>query len=130
MDGRQQDGPAQRGGRHGEPAFHEDAPQPFQGAGNAFLGRLFTEAEPFADLAGRLALEIAQEKGVAVGFVEAAEGVIEVRGDLFPDGFGGGSMHGGRFVFPGAAADFRPDRLGREVLGDAVQPTGEHRAVL
>ena len=39
-------------------------------------------------LAGGLALEIAEQHGVALGFVEFAEGGVEVRGDLFPVGLG------------------------------------------
>jgi hypothetical protein len=85
----------------------------------------------YADL--RLVVnKVAQEQRVAVRIAQLARGCVEVRGNVFPSSAGFGSrpvIHGGGLRFMGSAPHIGTNGVGGEVLGRAMQPTGQDRAL-
>jgi hypothetical protein len=60
----------------------------FDGPEDALLGGVFGDAQGCADVAHGAVFEEAQGDGLAVGFAESGEGVVEVGFDLGPGGVG------------------------------------------
>ena len=115
-------------GAGGDAAFGQQFAQAFHRAAHALLRRLFARAERLRHLARRLALEVAQQQGVAVRLAQLAQSRVEVRGKLFPAsaGFGGKQIiHSSSLLFTGAAAHIGTHGVGREVLRRAMQPAGQ-----
>ena len=81
----------------------------------------------YADL--RLVVnKVAQEQRAAVRIAQLARGCVEVRGNVFPSSAGFGSrpvIHGGGLRFMGSAPHIGTNGVGGEVLGRAMQPTGQ-----
>jgi len=106
VGGKQRHQPA---GARGDAALGQQFTQAIDGAADAFLGGFFARAECSRHLTRRFALEVAQQQCVAIRVAQLTQGGIEVRGNLLPGrlgpGFGGKQIiHGGGFLFAGAAA--------------------------
>jgi hypothetical protein len=125
------------GGDHGDEStgagggtvFGEVFAQAFNGAADAPLGRVLADAERLRHLAGGLALEVAEQHGVAIRLAQLPQRGVELRGDLFPGGVGFAGkqfVHDGGLLFAGAAAFDAAHGLRRDVLGGPVQPAGNH----
>lgn len=128
LDGVGGDEDGEPGGAGGHAAFGEILAEALDGPGDAFLGGFVADAEEGGDFGRGFLLKIAQQEGVAVGFIQFAEGGIEVGSEFFPRRFGFGGeqfVHGGGLLFTAAAANFGADGVGGEVLGGAMEPAGE-----
>ena len=82
------DGGGEGGGGNGCGFGTEDGAEFFDGAEDALLGGVFGDAKGCADVAHRSVFEEAQGDGLAIGFAEGGEGVIEMGLDLRPERVG------------------------------------------
>ena len=122
----------QSAGADGDAAFGKQFPQTFDGAIDAFLRGLVTDAESLRHFVRGFLFEVAEQESIAVRLAQFTESVVELRSDLFPVVVGRGGeqiIHDGSLLFADPAADVGADGLRRDVLRGAMQPAGQHRAV-
>ncbi len=117
------------GGVSGRGVFGvEKGAEAMEGAGDAFVGGVFGDAEGCADLFEGLIFEEFETEGGAVEGGEAGEGGVEAWGEFGPGGCGGGcdfTSHGGDplFVVDSALAEF--DGVAGAEVGDFDEPPAE-----
>ena len=101
--------------------------QLLQRAAHAHLGGGFAGAEGNANLGERAAFEETQHDGVPVAGTELADGFVEVRPDLVPDGGGLSSViHGGKIAVVLLAPALGPQCSEGDETSGLMEPAGEH----
>jgi hypothetical protein len=106
----------------------EVALEPCEGAGEAFLGGVFGEAEGLGDFVKGLVFEVAEGEDGAVGEGEMGEGAIEMAGEVLVEGCGGGlgfMSHESGLPFVAEAALSAFARIQDAVVGGFEKPTAE-----
>ena len=126
LDGVGGDHADESAGADGDAAFGEEVAQAFDGAADAFSGRVFVRPDHLADFAERFVLEVAEQDGGAIDVVERVHGFVEQGFDVRP--VGGGGVHGVEFVgdlFAELAAGFSSDDINGGPACDLIQPRAE-----
>jgi hypothetical protein len=103
----------------------------FDGAADAFSGRLLVCSEGLADLKERLVLKVTEQHGGSLGFVERVHGFVNEGFDVCP--IGSGSVYGGEFhsdFFPNLPSGLAADYIDGRAASDLVQPRAEDRVRL
>jgi hypothetical protein len=106
----------------------EAALEACEGAGEAFLGGGFGEAEGLGDFVDGAVFEVAEGEEGAVGEGETGEGAIEVAGEVFVGGWDGGLgfvSHEGGLPFVMEAALRAAARIQDAVVGGFEKPAAE-----
>ena len=105
----------------------EEFTQAFDGAADSLLRGIVGRAEGLADFAEGFVLEVAEQDGGTVGFVQRRHGIVEQGFDMRP--VGGCGVHGihlGGDLFAQLPAGFAVDDINRGAAGDLIKPCGEN----
>lgn len=127
MDGVRGHGDHKRAGANADAVFGEEFSQAFHGAAHALLRRIVGSAEGDADFAEGFILEVAQQYGGAIGFIERYHGFVEQGFDMRPVGSGG--VHGvqvGGDLLAQLPTGFAADDINGGAASDLIEPRGQH----
>ena len=110
----------------GNAAFGEEFAQAFHGAAHAFLRGIVGSAQGDANFAEGLLLEVAEQYGGAIGFIERSHGFVKQGFDMRPVGSGG--VHGiqvGGDLLAQLSAGFAADDINGGAARDLIEPGGQ-----